>query len=186
MAVVPWWKERLEERRPVRELAYYREGYDWKPRDPASDTWPRLVATQALWNDYLAWHEDVYLAPFRASPYFQDFPDQLPKAADEAEFWHTFAPYLYISGSSKMQKRGYYVWDQQKHLDDWVRVKAHRNFVRLGTWEEHLAAFSMLTGNGSDPTKCVDLIGGAMRRMRATTEANRARLPAAMRNPEAG
>lgn len=187
MAVIPWWKERLEERRPVRELAYWREDYDWKPQlDTPSDTWPRLVATQALWKDYLAWFEDVYLAPFRTAPYFQDFPEQLPVPATEAEFWHTLSPFVYISGNSKLQKRGYFVWDQRKHMDQWVKVKAHRNFIRLGTWEEHLGAFGILTGNPSDPTACVDLIGGAMRRMRATNAANKARLPRAMRKTEDG
>jgi len=187
MSIVPYWKERLEERRPIRELAYWVENFDWKPQvDAPADTWPRLVAKQALWKDYCAWFEDVYLLPFRSSPYFVDFPDQLPVPCTEVEFWHTMSPYLYISGIPKMQTRGYFVWTQKKHMGEWIRSKAHRNFIRLGTWEEHLAQFALLTGGPSDPTQCVDLLGGAMRRMRATNEANRSRLPKAMRKADNG
>jgi hypothetical protein len=187
MSIVPYWKERLEERRPIRELAYWVENYDWKPQpDAPADTWPRMVAKQALWKDYCAWFEDVYLLPFRTSPYFIDFPDQLPVPCTEVEFWHTMSPYLYLSGRPKMQTRGYFVWTQKKHMDEWVRCKVHRNFIRLGTWEEHLAQFALLTGGPSDPSKCVDLLGGAMRRMQATNDANRSRLPKAMRKADNG
>lgn len=181
MAVIPYWKERIEDRRPIRELAYYVENYDWKPHDEGSDTWPRLVAKQALWKDYQAWFEDVYLAPFKLSQYFVDFPDQLPTPATESEFWATIAPYLYVSGHRSLQTRQYYVWQQKKYEEHWIRVKVMRSFVRLGSWDEHLAQFSLLTGHRGDPTKCIDTLGGAMRRMQATNEANRNRLPKAMR-----
>lgn len=182
MAVVPYWKQRLEERRPIRELAYWREDYDWKPSLAApSDTWPRMVAKQSLWKDYQAWFEDVYLAPFRASPYFTDFPEQLPSPVGESEFWQTLAPFLYISGSRNMQTRGHFVWDQKMFEGRWVKCKIYRSFVRLGTWEEHTAAFALLTGERGDPSESIDLVGGAMRRMHATNAANKERLPRAMR-----
>lgn len=192
MSVVPYWKERLEDRRPVRDLAYWREEYDWKPRlDVPGDTWPRLVACQAIWKDYLAWFEDVYLAPFRESDFFRDFPDQMPAPATEVEFWHTMSPLLYISGNPKMQKRGYFVWGQRTHEGEWVKVKVHRNFIRLGSWDEHVAAYVLATGGytgswAKDPAAYIDTVGGAIRRMRAANEANRNRLPKAMRKTEEG
>ena len=182
MSVVVYWRERLEERRPIRLAAYYQENYDWKPRlEDGGDTWPRLVAKQSIWKDYLAWHEDVYLKPYREAEYFKDFPDQLPQPANEVEFWHIMAPLLYVSGSRNSQTRGYFVWGYRVHMGERVQAKVHRAFVRLLEWEEHMAAFMLAVGGVADVTGHVNTVGLAMRRTRATTEANRNRLPKAMR-----
>ena len=182
MSVAAYWKERLEERRPIRLDAYYVEGFDWRPH-PTGGTWPRLLASSAFYKDYCAWHEDVYLAAYRGSPYFQDFPDQMPQVLDEGSFWNTFGPFVYLN--RKHQRRGHYVWGQRKHEDEWVKCRVHRYFIRMATWEECLAQYSLLTGGTpSDPTACVDLIGGAMRRMQAQGAAAKARLPEGMRNPD--
>lgn len=182
MSVIPYWKGRLDAGRPVYEDAYWVEGYDWKPHEPMLGTWPKLIAKQALWNDYLAWFEDVYLESFRQSPYFKEFPDNLPKPAREHEFWGAIAPFLYVSGKARLQSRGYFVWGKRMHLGEMVPARVHRSFIRLGSHPEHVAQYELLTGAGSVPhAEAMDVVSEAMRRMHTQHLVNKSRLPDALR-----
>jgi len=182
MAVAPYWRERLAARRPIRNDAYWVEGFDYKLHDDRpGDTWPKRLAKQALWMDYLAWFEDVYLPPFKEAPYYQDFPDQLPKPCTEVEFWAAIAPFLYVVGRN-IQTRGYFVWGQRQHLGQWVKCKVHRNFIRMADHEECLSTFAMQMGEGGADD--VRKIARATERAHRSIATNTAKLPASMRKAD--
>lgn len=143
MAVILYWRERLQARRPIYcdRLAVEKLNL----RTIVGDTWPRAVAKQALFEDYQIWFEEVYLPPYRDTGFYQDMPDQLPKPATSLEFFTTMSPLLHLIARDK-QTRSYKVDKQVQHMGEWVTVKSHRNFVRLCEWKEHVAAFELQTG----------------------------------------
>lgn len=184
MSVIPYWRERLEEGRPIRLDTYWEAEFDWRNGvADTSESWPRMVACQAFWMDYQAWFEDVYLVPYRESAYFKDFPDQMPKPESEGGFWSQFGPMVYIN--RKTQRRGYFVWGQKKYEDEWVKVKVYRSFIRMASHKECLAQLELILG-AKDPMARIDIVAGALRRMRRQTEENKMRLPKVMRNPRSG
>lgn len=144
MAVVLYWNQRLAERNPLRDPELRIEGVNIKSRE-VEDSWPRAVAKQAQYMDYLKWFDEEYLPSFASVDYYRDFPDQLPKPANELEFFTTIAPFMYVVGR-KQQVRSYAVKQQQTYEGEWMTIKKTRNFTRLCEWEEHVAAFVVQTG----------------------------------------
>jgi hypothetical protein len=146
MAVVLYWKERLAARCPIRAPGLLVEGFGYRKRqDRPDDPWFKSVARQTLLLDYQAWFTEVYLPPFASVQYYQDFPDQLPVAADDLAFFTTIAPFIYIVGK-KQQTRSYLVDKREPYQGRWIEIKSYRNFVRLCEWEDHVAAFRLQTG----------------------------------------
>jgi len=150
MAVIPYWRERLKARKPLGLEALWLVGYNVKLRDDnPEDTWPKAVAKQALLLDYKAWFEETYLPPYLESAFFRDFPEQLPKPASDLDFFVTMSPFLHVVGRAQ-QTRAYNVPQKKMWEGKWVSVKVHRNFVRLCTWQEHVAAFELQTHTSLD------------------------------------
>jgi hypothetical protein len=144
MAVIPYWKERLLARCPL-HVESLRVPANLRARnDQPGDTWPRAVAKQALFLDYQAWFDECYLVPYRETSYYQDGA-ALPEPAGELDFFITMSPFLHVVGRAQ-QTRSYFVREPQLHEGEFVMVKAKRNFVRLLTWNEHVAQFELVTG----------------------------------------
>lgn len=185
MSTLQYWKERLDARRPFYSDAYWLEDYDWKPalddhNRPLATSWPRAVAGGAFYLDYVAWFNEVYLVSFRLTPYFMDFPDQLPQPCEEWEFWAAMKPLIHVWGKSTLHKRSYRVWTQRKpEGGNWTRVRRTRNFLRLGTLEEHRNAYELHV-NGVSP-EAVRAVAATMARAQSRTDAAREKLPEAMR-----
>lgn len=156
MSAVLYWKERLEDAQPLRDEALRVEGFNVK-NPSATNTWPRAVARQALYQDYLKWFEEIYLLSFKTVGYYQDFPEQMPKPLDELGFFATMGPFLYVVGKDK-QVRNYSVKVQKPYQGRYVQVKTGRYFVRLCEHKAHCAAFELNTGIELTLLK---LIGGA-------------------------
>jgi hypothetical protein len=146
MSVLMYWKERLVAKNPLFSEAKRLEKIHVKHRRSDMDNpWPHSVARSALFEDYLIWHEEAYLVPFRAVDYYQSNPDRLPAPADELGFFSTIAPWLYLVGK-KQQVRTYLVPVQEFYDGEWYETKKNKYFVRLCTWEQHVAGFEMITG----------------------------------------
>ena len=144
MSAVLYWKERLESAQPLRDEALRVPGYN--VRNPSvSQTWPRAIARQALYQDYQKWFDEEYLTAFRDVGYYQDFPQHMPKPLDELGFFATMGPFLYIVGRDK-QVRNYTVKVQKPYQGRLVEVKTGRYFVRLCEHKAHCAAFELNTG----------------------------------------
>lgn len=147
MSVVLYWRQRLIAGRPIRSDTLWAEGYNYRPLDKQPDsTWPKAVAKQALFQDYLGWFEEEYLKPFAASKGYAEFPDQLPKPANELGFFSQINPMLMLVGASS-QVRNYKVTRRQLYEGRWIDVKGWRSFVRLCEWDEHVSAFILQTGS---------------------------------------
>lgn len=182
MAVVLYWKERLAARNPLRLEALRIVGFNVKPRrDRMEDPWPHSVAKQAMFEDYLVWFDQVYLPPFQEAEFYQDFPDQLPKPADQLEFFTTMSPFVHVLGR-KQQTRSYFVPKVTGHEGRWITVKVYRNFVRLCEWEDHVAQFELLTGSDTEAppiilkTPRIERIGNALRISMSQIASNKAEL----------
>lgn len=148
MTVALWWKSRLEAGDPIRSPRFRLAGYDVKERaviHPTAHKWPKAVARQALYADYLCWHDEVYLLPLRDVPFFQDFPERLPEPANELRFFTTLLPFMYVFDRS-YHNRNYMVQTSRQFEGRWITVKANRYFYRLVEWEAHVAAYKLETG----------------------------------------
>ena len=146
MSVIEYWKSRLKSRDPFFSKSLRLPRVNYKDHRPfTGDTWPRAIVRQAMFADYLAWHEDAFLAPYRNMPFYEDREDKLPKAVDELAFFTTMAPWVYIVGK-KQQVRAYAVPTQKWHESEWVKCKVNKYFIRLCEWEDHVAVFELLTG----------------------------------------
>lgn len=185
MSTLQYWKERLDARRPIANDVYWVEEFDYKPlRDannqPLVNTWPKAVAGAAIYSDYRAWFEDVYLVPFRLTPYFMDFPEQLPEPCEEWEFWAAMRPLIHVWGKSSLHKRTWRVWTQHKpEGGNWTKVRRTRNFLRLGTWQEHMNAYELHV-NGVTP-EAVKAVADTVARAQRRTDAAREAMPDGMR-----
>jgi hypothetical protein len=142
LSILLWWRERLVERCPLRGPAL--EKIDYKPAK--GDTWHAAVARQALFNDYLGWHQDVFLRPYNDVQYFQDNPQRVPNASDSLEFFTTMAPLTYLVGKKK-QTRAYKVNKNVCHEGQWIVLKKNRYFIKLCDWHDHCIAYETYTGH---------------------------------------
>lgn len=168
MAVILYWRDRLADRCPIRAPVLRIDGFGFRKRqDRPDDPWYKAVARQTLLQDYNAWFADVYLPQFTGVPYYMDYPDQLPKPADDLGFFTQIAPFLYIV-DKKQQTRSYLVNIKEPFEGRWLELKTHRNFVRLCEWEEHVAAFRIQTGQDIGATQTIHFdsiirVAGAVR-----------------------
>lgn len=189
MAVVMYWRERLQSGNPIRLEALqgvnYKRPQDINPEDP----WPKAVSKQALLQDYMAWFDEVYIKPFLDTPFYQDCPEQLPKAATELEFFTTMSPFIHLVGRDQ-QIRSYPVHEQRFFEEKWVTVKVRRNFVRLCNLKEHVASFELQTGNSinegaparSDVERA-EIVADAVKTTVDKIAANKAAMPLEMKKP---
>jgi hypothetical protein len=144
MSVQLYWKERLAAGAPTQ--FYKAEGVDVKHRkDRMEEDWPHSVARSSMMDDYLRWHDQIYLAPFKEVEYYQSHPEALPAPADQLTFSTTISPWLYII--SKQQQVRNYPCDHQVQVNGvWMTQAKGRYFVRLAQLKFHVAAFENLTG----------------------------------------
>jgi hypothetical protein len=146
MAVVAYWLQRLRDRRPLWSPGLNLPGQTFRPfRDRPEDSWPQAVSKQALFQDYQLWFTDVYLPPFQASGFYQDVPEALPKPATDLDFFVIMSPMIHLVGRAQ-QTRSHIVPLREMHQGEWYTVKRRKNFVRLCSWQEHVAAFELQTG----------------------------------------
>lgn len=140
MSVVQFWRERLAAKCPLYSTWLPRS--DYKVHQERMDSWPHSVCRDVLYRDYVIWHNEVFISPYRAVPYFKG---KLPEAVDSLTFFSAMAPYLYIAGKD-VQVRNYLVPCIHEHEGRKVVGKKWRYFVRLCEWETHVAAFELLSG----------------------------------------
>lgn len=143
MSVLIYWQERLQDRKPLYSDSIAIPGFNVKARE--GDSWPASVARSALLEDYLLWHEEKLLEPYRQSPMYADHPAMMPKPVDEMGFYNSLAPLIYVIGKHQ-QVRNYKVTIQRQFEGKWQSGTQRRYFVRLATWEEHVASFELQTG----------------------------------------
>ncbi len=147
MAIALYWRERLKARQPLYLEALRMEGYNFiRNPDALEDSWYKAVAKQAWATDYRAWFDEIYLAPFKSNGYYQDFPDRLPVCGTDLEFFTAIGPFLHVIGKAQ-QTRSYKVHEFRPYEGRQVKIKVSRNFVRLARWEDHVAAYELLTGS---------------------------------------
>ena len=147
MSIQIWWRERLVEKNPLghESLRIPRinlRGHSGPNIDPG---WPRAVARSALYTDYKLWFDQIFLAPYRETPYYQQNESRLPAPVPEVVFFSTMTPWLYIVGK-KEQVRTYMVPFNRRHKDGFIMGKKNTYFVRLCGWVYHVAAFEQNTG----------------------------------------
>lgn len=145
MSVTMYWKERLAAHNPVYCDALRIDKLTVKKRPGQLDDWPHSVARSTLFDDYVAWHNEVYLSGYREADYYKQHPERLPQPVDELTFFSTMSPWLYIVGK-KQQVRTYMVPHRYRYEDEWVEGKKNTYFVRLCEWQHHAAAFELNTG----------------------------------------
>ncbi len=135
MAVLVYWKSRLEDRCPIANSIFWVDKVTYRPNqtDPF-DHWPRAVARYAMYGDYLAWHKLYNLQFFEG-----------PKPASELVFFATMNPWVYTTGK-KQQVRSYPLPQQLHHAGEWNEGRVNKYFIRLDSWETHCAAFQLNTG----------------------------------------
>jgi hypothetical protein len=104
------------------------------------------VQRTTLYEDYLSWCEQVYLAPYRDSEYFRLYPQMVPKPDEEIIFYSSLYPWIYLVGKKK-QVRSYLVDTKEAFEGQWYETKKMKYFVRLCSWEDHVAAFELYTGH---------------------------------------
>lgn len=152
MSVQIYWKERLAAGCPT--YMYRIEGTDVKHRkDRMEDLWPHSVARSSLFDDYLRWHNDVYLTPYRDFEYYRDRPEAMPQPADQLTFFTTMSPWLYII-SKKDQIRNYPHETSVQVNGVWQTQSKGRYFVRLAELKFHVAYFEQHTGmKVNEPTR---------------------------------
>lgn len=130
-------------RRPLADPSF-RPRQDYKPRrDAMRDPWPHAVCRASMYQDYQKWFDRDFLEAYRGVPFFKD---GLPKPEDEFTFFTTMSPWLYILGK-KEQVRNYRV-PVTVTMEGGVTEEQYRYryFIRLGSWETHVAAFEIQTG----------------------------------------
>lgn len=146
MSVLMYWRDRLKAKQPFYCPSLRKEQVTYKPnRQDENNTWPHSVHRETMYEDYLAWYGEEYLKPYVESGYYADCPDQLPQAVNELGFFTTIAPWVYIVGR-KEQVRAYKVKGQDHYEGEWYETYKNKYFVRLCTWEQHIAAFELDTG----------------------------------------
>lgn len=145
MAVIQYWAERLRDRDPISTPQLRTVNTVKHHEGRGEDTWPKAVAKQAMYLDYLAWFERVYLPPFQQTPFYQDQPVLLPAPARELDFFVTMSPFIHVVHRDK-QTRSYLVREQRQHNGRWLEARVRKNFVRLCEWKEHVAVFELQTG----------------------------------------
>lgn len=150
MTAILYWRERLEQGHPIRALGFRTK--DWmKPRDEGADMndWPTAVAKQALYADYLKWHDEVYLPPFEGDKYYEEYPDQIPEAMSESIFFQQLAPFLFVKG--RAQTIVLRVPRQQRLEGEWVTVTTRQNFAGLASLKDHIRRYNELVGYSAAP-----------------------------------
>lgn len=143
MSVIVWWRERLVARFPL-SPALAVEGYNYKMREGSGlDPWPMRVARQALYDDYRSWVDG---ANALAWPGVEEGDKRLSKPVPDYVFFTSISQMLYVHEKGKMVKN-YWVKRSVPFEGGFQTVKVRRYFVRLGTWEEHAAAFAKVVGS---------------------------------------
>lgn len=141
MSVTIYWQERLQKQSPLRNV----EGYKDYLRNNGDSSWPQEVGREALYQDYLEWHEEVFLQPYRASKMYKDMPSRLPVPAEPIGFYNQMAPLLYVIDKHR-QVRNRKLRVKQCIEGQWVDGLTGKYFVRLAAWGVHCAAFELETG----------------------------------------
>ena len=105
MSALLWWKGRLHERKALWRPGSMINGVTvrvaekTKVNQREDPNWPDSVARTALYADYLDWHENEYVATVRRIA-GDAVAEYVPPAADEAGFYATLSPLLYVYGRS--------------------------------------------------------------------------------------
>ena len=187
--VIAYWRERLVGHNPLRSEKLREPLFNIRLHRNQEGGWPRAVARQALVQDYVEWFKDVYLRSYD-TPYYVENPDRKPQHANDLEFFSTMAPFLYVVGR-EIQTRGYLVKIRERYQGEWITVSRRRNFVRLCTWEEHVAAFQMQVGEQlpslpvfQSQQETAQVVENAVRVVIRRTEANREAMNRSMGSPE--
>lgn len=145
MPVATWWRKRLEEQNPIGDPVLWVPGFNVRPSRDPNEKWPRAVARQALYMDFVAWYENEYLLGYRKTEMYVRFPEQLPITPTELTFWMAIAPFLYLHGK-KVSVRNYFVKKPVQHQGAWLQVKVRRYFVRLEPWQKYVDRYEVNTG----------------------------------------
>lgn len=145
MSILQYWRERLAARDPLYSPSF-KAREDYKVRqDRPDDKWPHSVCRAVMYQDYLFWHQDVFLNAYRGVPFFDISPEEMPQPEDDLTFFCTMSPFMYLI-SKDVQVRNYRVPYQYRFEGRWIKGKRLRYFIRLCEWETHVAAFEMYTG----------------------------------------
>lgn len=144
MSAALYWKGRLIEGRPFYSDAMYVENVTFKP-SRSGDIWPHSVNRIALYDDYCIWFRQAYLPEFQSQEHYTKFPEDLPRRADELNFFATIGPWVYVVGKQQ-QVRSYVVMEKEHQDGAWFEVRKKRYFIRFCSIEAHRAAFQLFAG----------------------------------------
>lgn len=140
-AILPWWKDRLEDRSPISDA--FRIGINIRPiaEEPR---WPQRVLRQALYFDYQSWYARYAKETYNHGVYLTN-PEMVPLYASELVFFSAMSPWLYINGKLG-QTRHVSVKVPELFEGRTVYVRRRKYFVKLGLWQDHVATFEQETG----------------------------------------
>jgi len=142
MTVEQFWQERLQAGFPMRDLNLRIEGYDVRSWSGKTGQWPRAIARQSLYHDYLIWHRVSFLPKYDVAPAREILN---PTNATELQFFIQMGPWLYIDGKD-WHVKNYSVKKSERHNGEWVRVKGRRYFIRLLELDRHIDVFERSVG----------------------------------------
>lgn len=147
MSAIQYWKERLAARNPL-HAGVWVEGRDYKTRKdrPPISTWPHSVCRAVIYEDYLIWHSEVMLAPYRGVAYYDENPDARPAPLNLIPFFTEISPFIYLVGKDSQVRSYPSIVVHQDDEGNPVRSRKFKYFVRLCEWEAHSLAFEKKTG----------------------------------------